>query len=121
MRSMKNMFGRIFMVVPVGVGIGAVMRELWWMQIVAVILVFFCIGINPLCREMENIWVFVLSFFTLIPITIYFLRTIFVISAWTELIGCLMLFFMIMSIEVLAMTIIGTIIWPVKKNQRRRM
>ena len=121
MRSVKNIFGRIFMVMPVGVGIGAVMRELWWMQIVAIVLMFFCIGINPLCREMEIIWVFVLSFFTLIPITIYFLHNMFAISAWTELIGWLLLFFMIMSIEVLVMTIVGTVIWPIREKRKREV
>ena len=116
----------LLMLVPVLLGMGVC--KSWLFFPIAVVSIFFCIRLNKKCKTMEEVWVFVLSFFTLLPTT---LRVLFeyLIRGWITEAGLfegllyvlqlICYFMMVMSIQMVVMLVVGRVIWPVKRSKVR--
>lgn len=113
----------IMMAIPVALGVYALVEESYLWLFVAAVSVFVSIALNPECRGMEEIWVFVLSFFTLLPYTFKFQFWVFQIQLsgdWMDIVFKTWILFqyllVFMSLEIIVMMAVGKFLWPKKNN-----
>ena len=71
MRRKIQLFGLI--ILPMLTSILSVYYKALWLIPVVVILIFVLIGIMPICRKNENLWMFVLTGFCSIPVNVFLL------------------------------------------------
>lgn len=71
MRRKIQLFGLI--ILPMSTSILSAYYKALWLIPVVVILIFVLIGIMPICRKNENLWMFVLSGFCSIPVNVFLL------------------------------------------------
>lgn len=71
MRRKIQLFGLI--ILPMAISIFSAYYKALWLIPVVVILIFVLIGIMPICKKNENLWMFVLTGFCSTPVNVFIL------------------------------------------------
>lgn len=119
----KSVVWKCMLVLPFLLSILSVYMESFYVSAAAILLIYILVDVIPFCHKKENVWLFLMSFYTMPAINILILQTIFRKISFINFvvleIGSRALYnvivinvnFLMLSMELLIISLIGRLIW----------
>lgn len=108
----------VVMLLPFLLSLWAVHRRSVWMGIGAVLSIFLLVGMMPFCRKRENLWLFVMGIYALLPINhflakgaVMYMEKETVLQGISYLLTYLEYLLIVISGEEVFMGLVGRILW----------